>query len=118
MSVGTESGAVSGVHAWVGGVGGVGVVRSIVGIWGAGEGADDQQTGVVGVESVSVSISEAASGGGVVRSKMFVTFFLPLFFFGFLRLRGDGLDGFAVRIASMRECESASSFAAWRVALA
>ena len=92
--VGTESGARV-------------VVRSIIGIWGAGEGALDRQIGVVGVESVLVSISEidlllAPGGGeGVVRSRVFETFFFP--FLGFLMLRGEGFATLGVRITSLRE---------------
>jgi hypothetical protein len=93
MSIGTDSGAGDGKAGWGGGVG-VMEVRSIVGISGAGEGADDQQMGIVGVESVSISISEGASGGGVVRSRTLVTFFFPLFFFGFLMLRGGWFGRF------------------------
>ena len=87
---------------------------------GVGEGAEERQTGVVGVESVSVSMSVGVStaslpGGGVVRSRM-VTFFLR--FLGLEMWRGDGLAALGVRTARLRLRAVSSSFAIWMAVLA
>lgn len=86
---------------------------------GAGDGAEDLQIDVVGVDFISVSISVRASegslpGGGVVRSRI-VTFFLV--FFGHVTFRGEGLPAFGVLMARLREWDSSSSLASWSVVL-
>ena len=89
---------------------------------GAGDGVDDRQTGVVGVESVSVSISVSPEdgisllGGGVVRSKMADFFFFV--FLGRVIDRGEGLAAFSMRTARVNEWDSASSLTACRDAFA
>ena len=95
------------------------VSRALVGT-GAGDGADDRQIGVVGMESASVSISVGASetslpGGGVVRSRTVTFFFLVLF--GRVTFSGEGLAAFGVRIARLSERDSPSSLASWMAVL-
>lgn len=108
----------SGDAMWAQAGGGVGSVR--LRISGMGEGVLDLQIGVVGVESVSVSISgfcfTMLSGEGVVRSRTVHFFFL--IFFGFLMFNGDSFAIFGVQMARLRECVSASSLAASREVLA
>ena len=60
----------------------------------------------------------AWGGGGVVRSRMLMAFFFPFIFLGFFMFSGEGLTVFSVRIARVREWDSASSLAAWSEALA
>ena len=75
----------------------------------------EQQTGVVGVESVSISIPEfisvfsGACGGGVVRLRTLIFFFLT--FLGFRMFRGDGLVALGVRATRLRVWDSSSSLA-------
>ena len=85
---------------------------------GVGDGADEWQTGVVGVESASISISVWASdaslpGGGIVRSRI-VTFFF--FFLGFEILRGKGFAALGVRMARLSSREASLSLTVWMAA--
>ena len=106
-----------GVRAHLGMVSGsASLVDTISGAWvvgrGVRDGAEDLQIGVVGVESVSVSMSVGASGvlllgGGVMRSRIVTFFFL---FLGLDMLRGEGLVAFGVWMARLSIWESSSSF--------
>ena len=84
---------------------------------GAGDGAEDLQIGVVGVESASVSMSVGGSstslpGGGAMRSRIVTLFF---FLFGLEILRGEGFVAFGVQTAKLRVQDSSSSMAIWIV---